>query len=44
MAWCLLIDELSEDEVAELNIPIGIHLVYKLDQDLNVLDSRRSLS
>ena len=33
-------DKLSEEEVVELNIPTGIPLVYKFDQDLNVLEKR----
>jgi len=28
------LDDLSDDEVADLNIPLGIPLVYKLDKDL----------
>lgn len=33
-------DKLSEDEIVELNIPTGIPLVYKFDQDMNVLEKR----
>ena len=33
-------DKLSEEQIVELNIPTGIPLVYKFDQDLNVLDKR----
>ena len=33
-------DNLSEEEVVELNIPTGIPLVYTFDQDLNVLGKR----
>jgi len=33
-------DNLSESEVAELNIPTGIPIVYTFDQQLNVLDKR----
>ena len=33
-------DKLREDEIVELNIPTGIPLVYKFDQDMNVLEKR----
>ena len=33
-------DNLSEEEIVELNIPTGIPLVYTFDQDLNVLEKR----
>ena len=33
-------DKLSEEEVVALNIPTGIPLVYKFDQDMNVLEKR----
>ena len=33
-------DKLSEDEIVELNIPTAIPIVYKFDQDLNVLEKR----
>ena len=33
-------DKLSEDEIVELNIPTGIPLAYKFDQNMNVLEKR----
>lgn len=33
-------DNLNEEEVVKLNIPTGIPLVYKFDQNLNVLEKR----
>ncbi|HEY2867703.1 MAG TPA: 2,3-bisphosphoglycerate-dependent phosphoglycerate mutase, partial [Pyrinomonadaceae bacterium] len=29
------LDNVSDDEITQLNIPTGIPLVYELDQDLN---------
>ena len=33
-----ILDQLSEDEIIEVNIPTGVPLLYTLDQNLNVLD------
>lgn len=32
------LDNLSEEEVVDLNIPTGIPLVYRLDAQLNAID------
>lgn len=34
------LDNISEEEIVELNIPTGIPLVYEFDKDLKVLDRR----
>ena len=34
------LDGVSDEEISELNIPTGIPLVYRLDSDLRVIDSR----
>ena len=34
------LEKLSEEEIVELNIPTGIPLVYKFDQNINVLEKR----
>jgi 2,3-bisphosphoglycerate-dependent phosphoglycerate mutase len=34
------LDQISDDEIPELNIPTGIPLVYDLDQDMRVIDRR----
>jgi 2,3-bisphosphoglycerate-dependent phosphoglycerate mutase len=37
------LDGISDDDIAELNIPTGIPLVYTLDDDLNPLGHARYL-
>ena len=39
-AMVKMLDEVSEDDIVELNIPTGIPLVYELDAQLKPLDSR----
>ena len=39
-ALVMKFDNLNEEEVVKLNIPTGIPLVYKFDQNLNVLEKR----
>lgn len=34
------LDGVSDEKISELNIPTGIPLVYRLDEDLRVVDSR----
>eukprot|EP00555_Chaetoceros_dichaeta_P004195 CAMPEP_0198260556 /NCGR_PEP_ID=MMETSP1447-20131203/9504_1 /TAXON_ID=420782 /ORGANISM="Chaetoceros dichaeta, Strain CCMP1751" /LENGTH=285 /DNA_ID=CAMNT_0043948251 /DNA_START=83 /DNA_END=940 /DNA_ORIENTATION=- len=38
------LDNISEDTIAELNIPTGVPLVYELDDDLNVVPSTEGFS
>lgn len=35
-----ILDQLSEEEIISVNIPTGVPLVYKLDQNLNVLKKK----
>ena len=35
----MYLDNLSKEEVLELNIPTGIPLIYNLDDNCNVIDS-----
>ena len=37
------IDGISEDEIAELNIPTGVPLVYEFDKDMNPIPSPKAI-
>jgi 2,3-bisphosphoglycerate-dependent phosphoglycerate mutase len=34
------LDEISDQDIVELNIPTGVPLVYELDRDLNAVSRR----
>ena len=39
-ALVMHLDQISEDEISEVNIPTGMPLIYEFDDDMNVLGHR----